>query len=184
MNFKLALLFSILLHGVIAGVGIVYFTLPQSQSDLYINSYLASKITLTEYNLGRDLVNSHAQQALPLKQAANTNLTAYNISSSQKQALSYARGTVSAIKKIIHNAAQNALVYPMAARMAELKGTVRLQFVLQKDGTINSIKVIKTSSSKVLDDAALATLQSISPVTAVIPLVKKSTILTMDIKYY
>lgn len=47
------------------------------------------------------------------------------------------------------------VTYPPFARENDSEGTVYVQFIIEKDGTISDVKVARTSGHKVQDDAAL-----------------------------
>lgn len=50
---------------------------------------------------------------------------------------------------------QEALRYPPAARRSGVSGTVELRVVITPDGTVSSVTVAKSSSHRILDEAAL-----------------------------
>jgi protein TonB len=47
-------------------------------------------------------------------------------------------------------------VYPPELQAAGVEGTVMLQAIILKDGTVGAIKVIKSAGNQALDDAAIA----------------------------
>ncbi len=53
--------------------------------------------------------------------------------------------------------------YPESARSNHLQGNVKLEFVLTADGTLDDIKIIRSSRHKVLDDAAIRAVENASP---------------------
>lgn len=61
----------------------------------------------------------------------------------------------------LRDAVQAAVRYPSAARIMRLTGHVRLGFVYQ-DGAMSNPRVVQSSGQKMLDDAALAALNSTS----------------------
>ena len=53
--------------------------------------------------------------------------------------------------------------YPLAARRVGLEGTVFLEFLLYRDGTIGDIKITKSSNIPMLDKAAIKTIEAGNP---------------------
>ncbi len=53
--------------------------------------------------------------------------------------------------------------YPESARSRHIEGRVRVEFVLERDGTISGITVIKSSRHKSLDTAAVAAIKRAAP---------------------
>ena len=59
---------------------------------------------------------------------------------------------------------QDALVYPLAARRQGLGGTVELDVLLEATGRIRDVKIVRSSSHGMLDDAALETIRRLGPI--------------------
>src|SRR5262249_62262371 len=55
------------------------------------------------------------------------------------------------------------LRYPLAARRRNLTGTVKLDIVIQSDGSVVSVAVAESSSHSLLHEAAVESLRSLSP---------------------
>jgi len=55
------------------------------------------------------------------------------------------------------------LNYPEAARRNKLTGSLILDVALNADGTVHQINVLRTSGSKVLDDAAIRIVELSAP---------------------
>lgn len=53
--------------------------------------------------------------------------------------------------------------YPYAARRHQEEGRVTVRFVIRTDGTIANLEVVKRSSSRVLDEAAIKAVKDASP---------------------
>jgi protein TonB len=64
-----------------------------------------------------------------------------------------------AFRRRIHES----LRYPLAARRQGLTGTVELEVVVEPAGSIRSVRVLSSSSHQMLDDAAVASLESMTP---------------------
>jgi protein TonB len=59
---------------------------------------------------------------------------------------------------------QQSLDYPAAARRRSLTGTVQLEIVIESTGAIARVAVVDSSSHRVLDEAAVQTVQALPPV--------------------
>jgi len=57
----------------------------------------------------------------------------------------------------------DALVYPLGARREGLKGTVELYVRLEADGRVSDVRVVRSSSHEILDQAALETIRRVGP---------------------
>ncbi len=53
--------------------------------------------------------------------------------------------------------------YPSWAKRQGIEGTVYINFTVLSDGTSCNVRIIKSSSSKILDDEAIATIQRANP---------------------
>jgi len=58
---------------------------------------------------------------------------------------------------------QEALAYPLAARRQGLRGTVELDVWLDPAGRVRDVRVARSSSHGLLDDAAIATVRNLGP---------------------
>jgi len=63
------------------------------------------------------------------------------------------------IRKII---AAN-MIYPEPAREKELEGSLLLSFVIQENGSVTEVKVVKSSGHSILDEDAVATIYKSTP---------------------
>jgi protein TonB len=59
---------------------------------------------------------------------------------------------------------QESLVYPLAARRQGLGGTVELHVWLEATGHVRDVQVARSSSHRVLDDAAVEAIRRLGPV--------------------
>jgi len=57
--------------------------------------------------------------------------------------------------------------YPEAAKVAGLQGSLVLKFVLNKDGSLRELKVVKSSGVGILDDAAIKAIRRAAPFYAI-----------------
>jgi len=58
---------------------------------------------------------------------------------------------------------QESLNYPLAARRQGLAGNVELEVLLEPSGRVGAVRVIRSSSYDVLDDAALDAVKRLAP---------------------
>jgi len=63
----------------------------------------------------------------------------------------------------IRNAIIRKLSYPPVARRMGWAGTVKVSFVVNEDGSVNSVKVLTTSGFELLDNNAVETIRRGSP---------------------
>jgi protein TonB len=59
---------------------------------------------------------------------------------------------------------QEALVYPLAARRQGAQGTVELDVWLEASGRVRDVRVVRSSSNALLDEAALETIRRLGAV--------------------
>jgi protein TonB len=57
-----------------------------------------------------------------------------------------------------------ALIYPLAARRQGLGGTVELDVWLEASGRVRDVRVVRSSSHRLLDEAAVEAIRSLGPV--------------------
>ncbi len=57
-----------------------------------------------------------------------------------------------------------ALIYPLAARRQGLGGTVELEVWLEATGRVRDVRVVRSSSHRLLDEAAVETIRGLGPV--------------------
>jgi TonB family protein len=69
--------------------------------------------------------------------------------------------------KLLSDATAEKLTYPKSASDLMVTGTVKVKFLLLPDGRVVNASVIQSSGTGVLDNAALATINAISPVKGV-----------------
>ncbi|MFH2059251.1 MAG: TonB family protein [Pseudomonadota bacterium] len=71
--------------------------------------------------------------------------------------------------------------YPEAAKLRQSEGRVKVEFIVQTDGTLASARVVKSSHHKDLDNAALEAIEKASPFPSPPPFIFKKPI-TLQIK--
>jgi TonB family protein len=79
------------------------------------------------------------------------------------------KGTPKPLIKLLAKALAAHLIYPRVAIDFNLRGLVVIKFVLHPNGEVSNVRVIQSSSTNVLDQAAFNAVQGMSPVTNVNP---------------
>ena len=69
----------------------------------------------------------------------------------------------SAYLRVFRQRLQESLHYPLAARRQGLTGTVELEVVLEPSGRVRSVRVLSSSSHRLLDEAAMASIAGMTP---------------------
>lgn len=70
---------------------------------------------------------------------------------------------VAELMALLHAAIQEQQQYPANALEMEREGKITLSFIVYKDGTIANLKILKSSGTSSLDNAALAAVQKAAP---------------------
>jgi TonB family protein len=85
--------------------------------------------------------------------------------------------------KLLSKATAAKLFYPRSASDFNIKGTVKIRFLLFPGGGVTEVTLLESSGSGVLDNAALTTIRSISPVKDVDLFLQKSEYVEVGIIY-
>lgn len=85
--------------------------------------------------------------------------------------------------RILSIATAAKLFYPKAAADFRITGTTQIRFLLSPDGELSDITLIQSSGTGVIDKAALATMNAISPVKGVDLYLKEARYLTVELIY-
>lgn len=85
--------------------------------------------------------------------------------------------------KLLSKATAAKLIYPRSASDFNITGVVKIRFLLFPAGGVTEVTLIKSSGSGVLDDAALTTVRSISPVKGVDAFLQKPEYVEVGIIY-
>lgn len=67
------------------------------------------------------------------------------------------------------------LYYPEQARIGKIFGSIRLMVAINSNGSVHDIQVLKSSGHRVLDDAAIRSVQKAAPFDLFPPAIKKDT---------
>jgi len=62
---------------------------------------------------------------------------------------------------------QRAIVYPRRAQRREIEGIVRVEIVLAASGALRTVRLVASSGSDILDEAALSLVRRVAPFPAV-----------------
>ncbi|GAB5503855.1 MAG: hypothetical protein Pyrs2KO_25100 [Pyruvatibacter sp.] len=62
---------------------------------------------------------------------------------------------------------QRAIVYPRRAQRRDIQGVVRVEVVLAASGALKTVRLVGTSGSDILDDAAIQLVRRVAPFPAV-----------------
>lgn len=73
--------------------------------------------------------------------------------------------------------------YPLEARLNHLEGRVVLRIVIQEDGQLRDVAVVKSSGRAVLDRDAIELVRSVSPLTLTRPLGRPQVVVQVPISY-
>jgi len=64
---------------------------------------------------------------------------------------------------MIYRKIESAKDYPYQAKLSGIEGRVKVSFIVRRDGSPDSIKVVSSSQQKILDDAAIETVKKAGP---------------------
>jgi TonB family protein len=82
---------------------------------------------------------------------------------------------------LLHNATAANLIYPAIAIDFNEKGIVKVGFQIDPNGRVTQIKLAKSSGYDPLDQAAIAAVRAMSPVTGVKQYLQKAKFLVVDV---
>jgi TonB family protein len=85
--------------------------------------------------------------------------------------------------RILSKATAAKLFFPKIAQDFEIRGTARIRFLIAPDGVLSEITLVESSGAGVLDQAALQTMNAISPVADVGPYLKEPQYLVVALIY-
>jgi protein TonB len=70
---------------------------------------------------------------------------------------------IAEFQKMIYKKINSAKEYPYQAKLSGMEGTVKVSFVVKRDGSVSDIKVVNSSGYKILDDSAVDTVKKAEP---------------------
>lgn len=177
------LLTSVLLHlTLIMIIGLtVDFSSPNAAlgntKELALNSYLfddnaIQTSTTTKNNLAKSANKIVATKEIIQKNthalALNNHIsTPENTSASTRHSKKNRGEETEELITLLHSAIQNQQHYPPNAIQMQREGRITLAFTLYQNGTISDLRVVKSSQTNSLDDAALAAVRDAAPFQAV-----------------
>jgi TonB family protein len=179
-----------------SGVSFVWISQAQlikkeERPSLYIPSYVyqaAASSSIQPQNTQRSVPTSKSGTEKP---AAMTNMSRMlnvnhpiDISSSKENEPVHLIGDKKIDKPLLTllgKALTAHLVYPKSAIDFKIKGTAVIGFLLQPDGQVTQVQLLKSSKAEVLDKAALAAANAIAPVRHVAPYLDKPKFMVIGI---
>lgn len=118
-------------------------------------------------------VNTEKEKKEPVKQINLTHLKGkdqiFQMKSEDKpkkeEKTIEAKGEIKKYLFYVRDKLQENLSYPLMAKRLQIEGTVIVRFVIEKDGSVNenTIKIVKSSGSKILDKQAIITVKNSIP---------------------
>lgn len=118
-------------------------------------------------------VNPEKEKKEPVKQLNLTHLKGkdqiFQMQSENKpkkeEIILEAKGDIKKYFFYVRDKLQENLSYPLMAKKLQIEGTVIVRFVIEKDGSVNenTIKIVKSSGSKILDRQAIITVKNSIP---------------------
>ena len=70
---------------------------------------------------------------------------------------------IAEFQKMIYKKINTNKEYPYQAKLSGMEGTVKVSFVVKRDGTVSDVKVVNSSGYKLLDDSAVDTVKKAEP---------------------
>lgn len=196
MSYRSGVILAILLHGIILlCLTEVYWPMQNKtgwQNTEIVQSYIFAPKSISGLNRSspmHQLKSKASKQTQVAHHAAIAKvITARQQKSTQNSstnnaavAQSLTQGQYNQLLVLLHNAIASKQIYPANAAMLGQHGKVALSFMLQSSGVISAITVKKSSGFPLLDNAAVAAVQAISPFTQI--QVAHNTNLTIQIQF-
>ena len=145
-----------------------YFTYGIKNPHPIISSYLYAERTMQTTKI-------HASSGFP-SPSSQKNTSSKKIASLEKHIdLTDAKKQEKEILTLLHDAIANAQIYPDEAHVLNQEGVVKIGFILHPDGRLSNIEVLQSSGFQTIDNAALSTLNHLSPLTFASLYLKKET---------
>ncbi len=183
MNFKLSFVIALLFHILLLLIMVGYFSVASPAKSI-IHAYVLPRSWVPQKNMGTQLKNQMQSASQPILSIAHGSQSSVSSVSVSSQAAGASISPPPPIMRLLHNKIQQALRYPLSAKLFGEQGTVKVGFVMHPDGAIVEPVLIKTSGDDDLDNAALQTLQIISPVPEVHQYITQPQNFVINIQYY
>lgn len=132
---------------------------PGDAEKTVLASYLVTNPSLEKQVIDKTAADKHAialQHEKPI--AAN-----HPDKSSSLQHAAIAGKQMSALTELLHTAIQNAQQYPASAQEMGREGRSTVSFILHPDGTVSDLKLLHSSGTTSIDNAALAAVHNAAP---------------------
>lgn len=192
MSYRSGILLAILLHGIILlCLTEAYWPMQKPagwQNAKIVQSYLFSPKRITGLNRSnprhqlksnepKQIQVTHRASAIKVVTARQQKSTQNNSATTEN----LSQGQYNQLLVLLHNAIASKQIYPANAAMLGQHGNVALSFILQSSGVISTITIKKSSGFSLLDNAAVAAVQAISPFTQM--QIAHTTNLTIQIQF-
>jgi len=105
------------------------------------------------------------------------------LSSSQQTLSGMHQGETETLVALLHDAIQKKQQYPENALAMEREGRVKVSFILYNDGSIGDLRLLSSSGTTSLDNAALNAVQEASPFRNVVKYIKAVQTYQIDIVF-
>jgi TonB family protein len=147
-------------------------TKEQALSSYLFDDNFIQTTTTTEKNLAKSANKIVATKEIIQKNTRaitiNNNISTQKNTSASTRHSKKSRGEqTEELIALLHTAIQNQQHYPPNAIQMQREGRITLAFTLYKNGTISDLRVVKSSQTNSLDDAALAAVRDAAPFQAV-----------------
>lgn len=84
---------------------------------------------------------------------------------------------------LLHRAISEQQIYPESALALHQTGIVKIEFLLEPNGTVKKINISKSSGNEILDAAALEATKAISPVKGIDSYLKNADVFSVDVVF-
>jgi TonB family protein len=148
-----------------------------------IASFKKNKASPTQNNKDGILIKKHELAANPEEEKVATINSRSSAAYIEAESLKTGKPENQPLLKELSRATAAKLSYPPEAAAFKLKGTVTVSFLLYPDGRVTDVAIIQSSGFFILDNAALNTIKSISPVRDANLYISKPEVLTVGIIY-
>ncbi len=99
----------------------------------------------------------------PIEQETIQKVISSSVEQETIQKIDFAKIAIQNYQKKVRIKIEQARRYPIFARRNEIEGVIKVGFTILSDGRVEGIKIIKSSNSKILDEAACNTIRQAAP---------------------
>lgn len=168
--FWLSILFHLILF-LSLSLSVLFQFKPEKRPSLYIPSYVyqGEMNTPVQHNTPKNIVTSKNGIEKPSTShssgvpSANQFQPVKSANDADPVHLIGEKNVDAPLLKLLGQAISKHLVYPKIALDFNTKGVVLVRFTVHPDGTVTDIQMVKSSSAGVLDEAAIAAINAMTP---------------------